>query len=360
MIKRTKQLLFAFILVFAIGINSQALWQGADVITLESEVSLDQLQKVDKEKRDLKPKVTYDKGPEMERKQRPIPEVEYRKKQEPVEKEEKEVKKEKKLELKEMQVIEINKSLKNVIEENMQLRDKADQLDEQLRNLRGQRNIELNRMNTLKIERDSYKKQSEEVSAVKERVLEFVDEREKEIKQRETFLAGKIKELEEELTKKEEKKQKIEEETNKMSVHVQKLAQDQTKSKELLDMLKVLDEGKRKIRSDKAKVHYNMGNTYFQDRQYKKAIVEYRMAIKIMPEDAYSHFNLAFVSGEYMYDHKTAVKHYQKYLILNPKAEDADLVREKMLSAELILRSSINSSLETDLQRDKSEIFRDQ
>jgi hypothetical protein len=65
-----------------------------------------------------------------------------------------------------------------------------------------------------------------------------------------------------------------------------------------------------------------------------------------MPYDASSHFNLAFVSGEFLNDPKTALAHYQRYLYLNPKAEDAHLVKEKILQAQLQLRTAIESPLE--------------
>lgn len=109
-----------------------------------------------------------------------------------------------------------------------------------------------------------------------------------------------------------------------------------------------LDPNDENFREELAKAHYNMGNIFFQRGEYQRAIVEFYQAVDLSPYDADTHFNLAFVSGEYLKDQETALKHYQWYLYLRPDADDIDLVREKMAAAKLHIRSRIDSPLDKD------------
>jgi len=102
----------------------------------------------------------------------------------------------------------------------------------------------------------------------------------------------------------------------------------------------------------------DMGNVYFYQGKYKQALLEYKEAVTLMPEDASAHFNLAFVSSEFLKDWDTAVPHYRQYLMLDPEADDATLVQEKLLEAELIRRSRITSDLEIDVRRADSDAYR--
>jgi tetratricopeptide (TPR) repeat protein len=100
------------------------------------------------------------------------------------------------------------------------------------------------------------------------------------------------------------------------------------------------------FREELAKAHYNMGNIFFQRGEYQRAVVEYYQSVDLSPYDPDTHYNLAFVSSEYLKDQETALKHYQWYLYLKPDANDKDLVKEKMVSAKLSIRSQIDSPLD--------------
>src|SRR5205814_3200893 len=62
---------------------------------------------------------------------------------------------------------------------------------------------------------------------------------------------------------------------------------------------------KTSIVSEAVKLHFNLGNFYFRNRQYKAAAKEYEEAVYFAPEDAAAHFNLAIVSEEYLGDTET-------------------------------------------------------
>ncbi len=100
------------------------------------------------------------------------------------------------------------------------------------------------------------------------------------------------------------------------------------------------------FRQELAKAHYNMGNIYFEKGDYQRAVVEYYQAVDLAPNDPDTHYNLGFVSGEYLGDQETALKHYQMYLYLKPDADDKNAVKEKILQAKFSLRSKVDSILD--------------
>ena len=129
--------------------------------------------------------------------------------------------------------------------------------------------------------------------------------------------------------------------------------QDRVRSQDVIAMLDEMSKQNEGLRADEGRVHYNMGNIFFHQGDYARARDEFRMAVQLMPYDANAHFNLAFVSWEYLEDFKTALKHFQQYLWLNPDAEDAILVKEKIIAAQLEIMGSIDSNLEKDLKNER-------
>jgi len=120
----------------------------------------------------------------------------------------------------------------------------------------------------------------------------------------------------------------------------------EAKTNEMLSKAGDMDPQDQNFRQELAKAHYNMGNIYFERGEYQRAVVEYYQAVDLTPNDPDTHYNLAFVSGEYLSDQETALKHYQWYLYLKPDASDAASVKEKIIEAKLALRSKIDSPLE--------------
>lgn len=130
--------------------------------------------------------------------------------------------------------------------------------------------------------------------------------------------------------------------------------QIRSREHQTLDLLSNIDTyniNDERLRADAAKAHYNMGNIYYQKGYYEIAAREYYQAVTLMPNDPDTHFNLAFVSGEYLRDFKTALKHYKMYLYLNPDAKDRAFVNEKIMHAQLEIRGSLDSILEKDINK---------
>jgi len=120
----------------------------------------------------------------------------------------------------------------------------------------------------------------------------------------------------------------------------------EAKTNEMLSKGGDMDPQDENFRQELAKAHYNMGNIYFERGEYQRAVVEYYQAVDLTPNDPDTHYNLAFVSGEYLGDQETALKHYQWYLYLKPDAPDIAAVKEKIIQAKFSLRSKIDSPLD--------------
>jgi tetratricopeptide (TPR) repeat protein len=229
--------------------------------------------------------------------------------------------------VKERQVIEINSSLKNVIEENQTLVSKNQELAQELEQLREQNETYQKQYNDLK-------KESYELAQNFEEVKNTNDELASRIENLETASDAAVGERAMQLASAEN------------TEPTEDVTDREAKTLDLLQRIDAFSEEDGQLRSDAAKAHYNMGNIYFQKGKYEIAAREYYQAVALMPEDPDAHYNLAFVSGEYLQDYKTALKHYQIYLYLNPGAKDADFVKEKMLKVKLALDSIVNSPLE--------------
>jgi len=124
---------------------------------------------------------------------------------------------------------------------------------------------------------------------------------------------------------------------------------------DVINLLSDLDEMRRDIRDDEARIYYNMGNIFFHQGKYAQAAAEYRKALEISPADPNAHFNLAFISSEFLRDYRAALEHYQQYLFLNPAAEDAALVHEKLLEIQMIVTTYLNDGREQELRKHKEK-----
>jgi tetratricopeptide (TPR) repeat protein len=253
------------------------------------------------------------------------------------------------LEIKEDEIININRSLKKIIEENKKLEDAKRQLDGELRQLRGQHNIDANRLNTLSVERDAYKSQNDVMSGLTQKYAQDIEDLKKQLQEKDTQMAT--------ISQQAAAEPAVEkpEEIGLGTIQVTK--EEREKGQDILMMLDQVKRKGEKLKTDEARVHYNMGNMFFKQKEYNRAKSEFETALRLMPHDASAHFNLALVSSQYLNDYRAAMVHFREYLELNPTAEDAPLVREKIIEAELYLRSEIPSALEKQVNEEKRRGF---
>lgn len=94
------------------------------------------------------------------------------------------------------------------------------------------------------------------------------------------------------------------------------------------------------------KLHYNVGNFYFRNREYGAAVEEYKKAIMYQPKDADAHYNLAIVNDEYLGNRTDALQHYKRFLAIAAEDPKAVKVEQRILDLEMY---------ETVLASDKDE-----
>ncbi len=268
----------------------------------------------------------------------------------------------------EAEISKTSRALRQAIEQNKKLLEQNHQFEEQLRILRGQNRLDRNRTVSLEGQIEQLNTQTEDVGKVKERYDERINELSERMQNREKELNTRIQELEDEMKKQEvlaqEQKKFVsyeelgitKDELDSMEVPEDRIAQTLSPAASGLDvvsMLSDMEETQKQIKEDEARVHYNMGNIFFHQGEYEQAAAEYQKTLEFNPEDANAHFNLAFVAGDYLKDFPMAIKHYEKYLFLNPNADDLPLVNEKVLEAKLYVRSQVKGMrVEKDIKKD--------
>ena len=248
----------------------------------------------------------------------------------------------------EQKLMQISQALKNAIEENKELMKDKEKIIDDVKQLRGQHEVDASRMNALSQERDEIKRRIEEAVKTNQEQTQKSKELQTSLDQKTQVWEAKVKKLEEQLALQEKLNEDME------TMRTPALSEEDAASDlpggagglTMVSKVQQLNQENDQLRSESAKVHYNLGNIFFKQGEYDRAAVEYRQAVQLMPYDPANHYNLAFVSGDFLNDHRTALKHYQQYLFLNPKAKDAAFVKEKILKARMELKAAINSPLE--------------
>ncbi len=258
----------------------------------------------------------------------------------------------------------INESLKNAIDENKKLIQDNRALDDELKQLRGSSQINTNRITFLTNQRDDIQRRMEEAEKVSREYAEQIEKLKTEMLEKEKEVDARLAAIEQESAAKkqedekamamvmprsrdEEQAIKVQQETRVIQEQARETLQkfEQTSQKMVTKVSKIEKEN-QKLKMDSLRLHYNLANTFFEQGQYGRCAVEYRKVVELSPMDADAHYNLAFVSGEFLRDFETAYKHYQQYLFLRPNAQDASIVKDKMLDAHLNLKTKIESPIE--------------
>jgi len=180
-------------------------------------------------------------------------------------------------------------------------------LEEALKDMKNlyQKQIELYELKDESREKD-FKKKADS------KMMEFsIDKKalEKQIKNVKVKLEESVQKNKELLTKLDESSQMV------VKLKVEKGAENNQ-----LDLMSREDE---QFRKEALKFHYNAGFAYDQNQRFDLALIEYKKALEMAPDDADVHYNLAILYDEYLLDKKKAIKHYQAYLKLCPDARDA-------------------------------------
>ncbi len=194
-------------------------------------------------------------------------------------------------------------------------------------------------------ERAQFVKEIRRVENLNRKYTKQIDEIKDLLAEKDADFQQRMKELEEKMSRESDNQQKN---TVAQEQFQQTAKELESKTNEMLSKGGDLDPDDQQFKDELAKAHYNMGNIYFERGEYQRAVVEYYQSVDLAPNDPDTHYNLAFVSSEYLGDQETSLKHYQWYLYLKPNADDTALVNEKILEAKLHLRSKVDSVLDKD------------
>ncbi len=89
-----------------------------------------------------------------------------------------------------------------------------------------------------------------------------------------------------------------------------------------------LEKSKERAVTEADRYHYNLGVVYTQNKDFERAVSEYKKALEYNPRDAKACYNMAIIYDDYFKDQENAKLFYRKYLELDPVSDDADSVRE--------------------------------
>ena len=96
----------------------------------------------------------------------------------------------------------------------------------------------------------------------------------------------------------------------------------------------------RKLVKETADMHYNLGVFYFGQREFKRAIPEFRKTLELRPHDKEAMFNLALIYAEHRIDREKAIEYLTKYIKLDNKSANADWAKKYIIKWEAWRRSA--------------------
>jgi tetratricopeptide (TPR) repeat protein len=233
----------------------------------------------------------------------------------------------------------------------------AESLKKEIEKLTNDKESESKRVEEMRQEREQFVKEIRRVEGLNQKYTKEIEDVRAQMAAQEQSFEERMKKLESNLQEQKpsgQKTSKVEE------VPASSLppAEVERQANEVLQKGGDLDPEDEKFKEELARAHYNMGNVYFERGEYQRSVVEYYQAVDLMPYDADAHYNLAYVSGEFIGDQETALKHYQWYLYLQPNASDRKLVEEKIVQAKLHGRSKIESRIDKPVENGQMNVSR--
>jgi LysM repeat protein len=88
--------------------------------------------------------------------------------------------------------------------------------------------------------------------------------------------------------------------------------------------------------------HFLAGKSRVNTLDFNGAIESFEKALEVNPQSASAHFELAWLYEQKENDPAAAIYHYNKYLHLRPKAENADLAKQHILFCKQALASTVS------------------
>jgi len=87
--------------------------------------------------------------------------------------------------------------------------------------------------------------------------------------------------------------------------------------------------------------HFVLGNDKFNAMDYTGAVDAFQESLEVNPRSAQAHYRLAQLFDTKEPDPAAAIYHYQEYLRLNPKADNSDLIRQRINTCKQQLAADV-------------------
>ena len=101
--------------------------------------------------------------------------------------------------------------------------------------------------------------------------------------------------------------------------------------------------------------HFLLGRTRVSAMDYDGAVESFEKALEVNPGSGAAHFELACLFERREADAATAIYHYQRFLKLRPKAENAETVKQHILALKQELAKTVSLGVVTERQQREFE-----
>ncbi len=253
-------------------------------------------------------------------------------------------------------------TLNESLEENKKLRTDAENAQEQLNRSSIENNVLRSQLRTLQAEADSYKT---ELTKHAEETKKNIQKLEQEVGrlQIEAKKAEEMKEFAEEsmaYTEAENQKvRKLLEQSileSERDTYVKLISESEIKANRAAEKLMTAKRQNERMRSELASAYYNLGNMLAGSAQYRSALTQYKKALKLNPNDAWTHYNSAIIYDYYLNNKEKSLAHYKKYLSLEPAEKEINKVRERVLEMELLNPVTPGQPLKSDFDKYQKDL----
>lgn len=92
---------------------------------------------------------------------------------------------------------------------------------------------------------------------------------------------------------------------------------------------------------DEKESHYVLGKSRVNAMDYSGAVEAFSQSLEVNPRSAAAHFQLACLFDTKVSDPAAAVYHYQEFLRLNPKADNAEVIKQRIYSCKQQLAADV-------------------
>ena len=92
---------------------------------------------------------------------------------------------------------------------------------------------------------------------------------------------------------------------------------------------------------DEKEPHYVLGKSRVNAMDYSGAVEAFDEALEVNPRSAAAHFQLACLFDTKISDPAAAIYHYQEYLRLNPSADNAEVIKQRIYSCKQQLAADV-------------------